>query len=261
MELTIAQKLDALLTLQSIDSQLDVLQTMRGDLPEEVQDLEDEIAGYETRIGKFKKEISALEDEISHHKQAKKEADKLIAKYKDQQMNVRNNREYDAISKEIELQELEIELSDKKIGEANFKISKKNEEIKNTDKISSERQKDLDTKKKELNVLVSESHEEEQKLQKDREKKSALVEDRLLKSYNKIRSNARNGLAVVVVKRGACGGCFNMVPPQRQAEIREKKKIIVCEHCGKIFADVEEIIPPPEKEKATPTKKAAKVEE
>ena len=249
MELTVAQKLDALLKLQSIDSELDELRKVRGDLPEEVRDLEDEIIGYETRIGKYKKEISVLEEEIGQHKLAKKEADKLIARYKDQQSNVRNNREYDAISKEVELQELEIQLSDKKIGEANYKISQKNEEIKATDEVLSGRKKDLEAKKGELNVIIEESKGEEDKLLKDRNLQAKDVEERLLRSYDKIRDNSANGLAVVMVKRGACGGCFNMVPPQRQAEIREKKKIIVCEHCGRIFADVEDIPVVPEKEK------------
>jgi predicted nucleic acid-binding Zn-ribbon protein len=249
MELTIAQKLDALLKLQNIDSQLNQIRKMRGDLPEEIQDLEDEIAGYQTRIGKYKKEIVGLEEEISQHKQAKKESDKLIAKYKEQQMNVRNNREYEAISKEIELQELEIQLSDKKIGEANYKISRKQEDIANTDLILAERRKDLGIKKAELNVLIAESHDEEEKLLTERKEQQDLIEERLWRPYDKIRLNATNGLAVVMVKRGACGGCFNLVPPQRQAEIREKKKIIVCEHCGRILADVEEMASAIERER------------
>jgi hypothetical protein len=253
MELTVAQKLDTLLKLQNIDSKLDEIRKVRGDLPEEVQDLEDEIAGYETRIGKYKREIAGLEDEISQHKQAKKEADKLIIKYKDQQMNVRNNREYDAISKEIELQELEIQLSDKKIGEANYKIGQKNDEIKATEETMSGRKKDLEAKKGELNVIIEESKGEEEVLLKERAVQAKDVEERLLRSYDKIRGNSANGLAVVTVKRGACGGCFNMVPPQRQAEIREKKKIIVCEHCGRIFADVEDMPVVPEKEKVRKT--------
>jgi uncharacterized protein len=175
-------------------------------------------------------------------------------------MNVRNNREYDAISKEVELQELEIQLSDKKIGEANYKIARKQDEIQLTEQTQSERSKDLDAKKKELDSLIAESHEEEEKLAQDREKQVSVIEERLYRSYEKVRGNSVNGLAVVLVKRGACGGCFNLVPPQRQAEIREQKKIIVCEHCGRILADVEDIIPPPEKvtEKG---KKAAKAEE
>jgi predicted nucleic acid-binding Zn-ribbon protein len=242
MERTVAQKLEALLTLQQIDSKLDAIQKVRGDLPEEVMDLEDEIAGYETRVGKFEKDIASLEEEITRNKQAKKEAEKLIAKYKDQQMNVRNNREYDAITKEIELQTLEMELADKRVNEANAKIARKNDEIKNTQSVLSERKKDLNTKNSELKALVSESEEDETKLVEERDKQVGQIEERLLKSYEKIRSNALNGLGVVMVKRGACGGCFNTVPPQRQADIRDKKKIIVCEHCGRIFADVEDVV-------------------
>jgi hypothetical protein len=240
MEITIAQKLEALLKLQQIDSKLDEIKKVRGDLPEEVRDLEDEIAGYETRISKFTKEISTLEEEISRNKQAKKDSEKLIAKYKDQQMNVRNNREYDAISKEIELQTLEMELADKKSNEANVKISRKNEEIDGVRSVMDDRKKDLQNKKNELDQLTKESQNEEDDLISERDQASTHIEDRLLKSYNKIRSNAINGLAVVMVRRGACGGCFNSIPPQRQAEIREKKKIIVCEHCGRILADVDD---------------------
>jgi len=242
MESTIAQKLDALLKLQAIDSKLDEIKKIRGDLPEEVRDLEDEVAGYETRIGKFKKDITSLEEEIAKNKQAKKDSEKLIIKYKEQQLNVRNNREYDALTKEIELQTLEMELSDKKTNEANFKISRKNEEIKTTQAVLDERQKDLDTKRNELNVIISESEDEETKMIQERERQGGLIEERLYKSYERIRSNAMNGLAVVMVKRGACGGCFNTVPPQRQADIRDKKKIIVCEHCGRVLADVEDVV-------------------
>ncbi len=244
MESTIAQKLDALLKLQAIDSKLDEIKKIRGDLPEEVRDLEDEVAGYETRIGKYKKDIGALEEEIAKNKQAKKDSEKLITKYKEQQLNVRNNREYDAITKEIELQTLEMELFDKKTNEANYKIGKKNDDIKATQTILDERQKDLDTKRNELNVIIAESEDEENKMIQERDKQASKIEERLYKSYEKIRGNAMNGLAVVMVKRGACGGCFNTVPPQRQADIRDKKKIIVCEHCGRVLADVEDVIIP-----------------
>ncbi|MCA0230141.1 MAG: C4-type zinc ribbon domain-containing protein [Bacteroidetes bacterium] len=239
MELTVAQKLDLLLKLQQIDSQLDDIKKIRGDLPEEVRDLEDDIAGFETRIGKFNNEISVLDEEISRHKATKKDAEKLIARYKEQQMNVRNNREYDAITKEMELQTLEIELAEKKMREAEYKIKAKKEEIAGTDGLLKERREDLKAKKQELDTITSESHEDEKQLLEQREAQAQKVEDRLYKSYTKIRNNSENGLGVVKVKRGACGGCFNVVPPQRQADIREKKKIIVCEHCGRIFADVD----------------------
>lgn len=244
MELTIAQKLDALLKLQSLDSKLDELIKIRGSLPEEVRDLEDDIAGFETRISKFQSEIKALEEEIERNRVARKDAEKLITKYKDQQMNVRNNREYDAISKEIELQSLEIELVDKRANEAQFRMRGKEEEIKSTQAALNERREDLKAKKQELDQITSESQEEEKDLIQERDEQATTIESRLLNSYNKIRSNALNGLAVVMVKRGACGGCFNVVPPQRQADIKDKKKIIVCEHCGRILADVEGVPEP-----------------
>ncbi|MES2517219.1 MAG: C4-type zinc ribbon domain-containing protein [Bacteroidota bacterium] len=246
-ETTIAQKLEALLKLQNIDSSLDSIKKMRGDLPEEVRDLEDEVAGIETRISKFNKEIAGLDEEISKNRNAKKDAEKLVNKYKDQQMNVRNNREYDAISKEIELQQLEGELADKRTREFEFKILNKKDDVSETETRLNTRKKDLDAKKKELDVLIAESEEDEQKLNKDRDKAAKHVEERLLRPYDKLRGNYPNGLAVVLVKRGACGGCFSAVPPQRQADIKDKKRIIVCEHCGRILADVEEIVFMPKK--------------
>lgn len=240
MESTIAQKLDALLKLQSIDSELDAIIKVRGALPEEVGDLEDELAGYGTRIEKYNAEVETMEAEINKNKAAIKDSEKLIKKYEEQQMNVRNNREYDAITKEMELQNLEIQISEKRIKEAYIKIENKKEEIEATKGISDEREKDLESKRKELDVITAESEDEENTLRKEREKASKFIEERLLKSYNKIRDNALNGLAVVPVRRGACGGCFNIVPPQRQADIRERKKIIVCEHCGRILADVDD---------------------
>ena len=241
-ETTIAQRLESLLKLQNIDSALDNIKKMRGDLPEEVRDLEDEVAGIETRIGKFNKEIAGLDEEISKNRNAKKDAEKLVNKYKDQQMNVRNNREYDAISKEIELQQLEGELADKRVREFEFKILNKKDEVSSTETRLNLRKKDLDAKKKELDVLISESEEDEVKLSKDRDKATKHVDERLLRPYDKLRGNYPNGLAVVMVKRGACGGCFSAVPPQRQADIKDKKRIIVCEHCGRILADVEDVI-------------------
>jgi uncharacterized protein len=240
MESTVAQKLEAIYNLQLIDSRLDAIIKVRGALPEEVQDLEDEIAGYETRLEKFKRDIEVFEEDIKRYKENIKESEKLIKKYQDQQMNVRNNREYDAITKELELQDLEIQVSKKKIAETGVKIDAKKADLEELNNLMKDRQKDLDLKKDELSTIVSESESEESKLQAEREKASKKVEERLIKSYSKIRTNAKNGLAVVMVKRGACGGCFNTVPPQRQADIREKKKLIVCEHCGRILAGVED---------------------
>lgn len=258
MENTVAKKLEALEKLQAIDSKIDEVKKIRGALPEEVQDLEDEIAGYQTRIEKQSEEKKELEDAIAANKAAIKDAEKLIKKYEEQQMNVRNNREYDAITKEIELQQLEIQILEKRIKEAYEKIEGKEEESKQTKDTLSEREKDLKSKKDELASIVKESEDDEQKMEKDRAKAAKNVEERLLKSYDKVRTNMRNGLAVVPVKRGACGGCFNVVPPQKQAEIREKKKIIVCEHCGRILSDVEDVIEEEVKPKRRTTRKTAK---
>ncbi len=256
MEKTVAQKLEALKNLQSIDSQLDEIKKVRGALPEEVADLEDEIAGYETRVEKFNTELSELEGNISDHKTQIKNSEGLIKKYEEQQMNVRNNREYDAITKEMELQNLEIQISEKRIKEAHAKIELKKEEIEKTQGELAERQKDLETKKSELEVLTKESEADEKKLLGERDKAAKNIEERLLISYTKLRTNARNGLAVVPVSRGACGGCFNVVPPQRQADIRDSKKITVCEHCGRILAEVTDEIVTEEKPKRSRRKKA-----
>lgn len=244
MENTVAQKLDALSYLQELDSKLDDIKKIRGALPDEVRDLEDEIMGYQTRVVKYHKEIEDQNEQIGNNRNAIAEAKKLIKKYEEQQMNVRNNREYDAITKEMELQSLEIQICEKRIREAEAKIEAKNLEIAETEAAQAERNKDLDSKKRELIMITSESKDEENKLKESREKAAAKVDERLLNSYNKIRGNARNGLAVVSIKRDACGGCFNLVPPQRQAEVRERKKIIVCEHCGRIFTDIEEKVVP-----------------
>ncbi|KAA9325909.1 hypothetical protein F0P96_19285 [Hymenobacter busanensis] len=238
-ETTVASKLEALLNLQQIDSQLDEIRRVRGDLPEEVRDLEDEIAGYEVRVKKFDEEVASLNEQIKQRKQAAKDAETLIKRYEDQQQNVRNNREYEAVGKEIELQKLEIQISEKKIREAQYQIDQKNIEIGGTKQRLEERRKDLTNKQAELQVIVGESEADEQKLMQEREVAAKPVEERLLTAYTRIRGNARNGLAVVMVKRDACGGCFNTVPPQRQADIISHKKIIVCEHCGRILADVE----------------------
>jgi predicted nucleic acid-binding Zn-ribbon protein len=255
MESTVAQKLDSLKKLQTLDSKLDDIVKIRGALPEEVGDLEDEIVGYQTRISKYNSEIEDQNDQVANNKNAIVEANKLIKKYEEQQMNVRNNREYDAITKEMELQSLEIQICEKRITETYVRIEAKNAEVAETDGVLDERKKDLESKKKELIMITSESMEEENKLKESREKASSKVEDRLLNSYNKIRNNARNGLGVVSIARSACGGCFNIVPPQRQAEVRERKKIIVCEHCGRIFVDIEDL---PVVEEKKPARRAKK---
>lgn len=260
MESTVAQKLEALTKLQAIDSELDEIKKVRGALPDEVRDLEDEIAGFETRLDKHAADLKAIDDEVKENKQGIKDAEKLIAKYGEQQMNVRNNREYDAITKEIELQQLEIQICEKRIKEAEAKKEQKEAAIEDTKQLHKERQDDLESKKAELETITAESEEDEKKLYKDREKALKNLEDRLAISYQRLRDNVRNGLAVVSVKRGACGGCFNTVPPQRQADIRDKKKIIVCEHCGRLLADVEEEIveEKPKKKRTTRKKKTTK---
>ena len=240
MESTVASKLESLLKLQSIDSQLDEIKRVRGDLPEEVRDLEDEIAGYEVRVQKFDEEIQNLNEQIASRKQAIKDSENLIRKYEEQQQNVRNNREFDAISKEIELQKLEIQISEKKIRESLYQIDQKGQEIGGTKQRLEERLKDLNSKNGELQVIISESEEDERKLMEERQKAESVIEDRLVMAYTRIRGNVRNGLAVVTVKRDACGGCFNTVPPQRQADIAAQKKVIDCEHCGRILAGVEQ---------------------
>lgn len=258
MESTVAQKLDAIFNLQRIDSKLDSILKVRGALPEEVQDLEDEIAGYQTRLEKFQSEISLFDDEIKSFKDAIKESEKLIKKYQEQQMNVRNNREYDAITKELELQDLEIQVAKKKITETSLRIDQKKIDLDELKLTLDDRQKDLDLKKSELDTIISESESDEGKLNTERTKALKKVDERLAKSYVKIRDNAKNGLAVVMVQRSACGGCFNTVPPQRQADIREKKKLIVCEHCGRILVGVEEEVqeePAPKRKRTTRAKK------
>ena len=236
---TVAQKLEALIKLQSIDTKLDEIKKLRGDLPDEVQDLEDEIEGYKTRQGRFNNELEELEEGIKKSKVGIKEAEKLIQKYNDQQKNVRNNREYDAITKEIELQELEIQIQEKRIKEAGVNIEAKQEDIEKVQELVEERTADLENKKKELDDILNESKEEEAKLLAEREKATKKIEEKLLKYYDKLRANLSNGLAVVKVRRGAAEGCNIVIPPQKIAEIREKKKIVIDEHSGRILADVD----------------------
>ena len=253
----VSEKLEQLTKLQQIDSKIDSIKKIRGALPDEVRDLEDEIAKYDTRIHNFDEEIAEFEKNIEDRKTGIKTSEGLIKKYEEQQMNVRNNREYDAITKEMELQTLEIQVSEKRIKEAYIRIDEKKEEVGGTKLKAKERAADLKAKKEELNSLLSESESDEGKLIKERNRAAKVIEDRLLLAYNKLRGNARNGLAVVNVKRAACGGCFNVVPHQRQADIKEKKKIIVCEHCGRILSgvDIEPIVEKP-KAKRTTRKKA-----
>lgn len=252
---TVAEKLENLVRLQSIDTKLDEIKKLRGDLPDEVQDLEDEVEGYKTRKTRYEEDIQELEESIKSHKNGMKDAEKLITKYKDQQMNVRNNREYDAITKEIELQELEIQILEKKIKEAFEKIEKKKLDVADTENLIKEREDDLNSKKDELKAILGDSQEEEGKLLKDREKATKKIDEKLLKYYEKLRANLSNGLAVVTVKRGAAEGCNIVIPPQKIAEIKEKKKIVIDEHSGRILADVDVEIQEEDKPKRTTRRK------
>ena len=238
-EIPVEDRLRALYSLQLVDSEIDKIKTLRGELPLEVQDLEDDIAGLETRLGNLREEVVALDKNIQKKHNEITDSEALIKKYEDQQKNVRNNREFDSLSKEIEYQNLEIELYNKKIREFAAQIEEKKTLIKESEAVLNERKSDLDTKKAELDEIISDTQKEEEGLYKKLDKVQGLIEDRLLTAYKRIRSNARNGLAVVPVQRDACGGCFNQIPPQRQLDIKSRKKIIVCEYCGRILVDDE----------------------
>jgi predicted nucleic acid-binding Zn-ribbon protein len=239
-EVSVADKLDALYELQKIDSEIDRIRTIRGELPLEVQDLEDELKGLETRINKIQEEIKELETEVADRKNASKDSETAIAKYKEQQNNVRNNREFESLAKEIEFQELEIKLHEKKSKEAKFKVTGKKELLDEAKERFEFRQADLKVKQTELDEIVGETQKEEEDLIKKSEAAKKKIDDRLVFAYNRLRDNAKNGLAVVPVDRDSCGGCFNKIPPQRQLDIQAKKKVLVCEHCGRILVPNEE---------------------
>ena len=238
-ELTVEQKLKTLFQLQTMLSEIDKIKTLRGELPLEVQDLEDEIAGLSTRIDKIKAEVSELKAAIAGKRVEIEAAKASVEKYKSQQDNVRNNREYDFLTKEIEFQTLEIELCEKRIKEFTAEEQEKSEEVAKSTAALEERQKDLDQKKSELDEIISETKQEEEKLRDKAKDLETKIEPRLLQSFKRIRKNSRNGLGVVYVQRDACGGCFNKIPPQRQLDIRSRKKVIVCEYCGRIMIDPE----------------------
>ena len=240
-EMSISEKLDALFNLQTIDSNIDRIRTIRGELPLEVEDLEDEVQGLETRLEKIKNEIDLLETEISDRKNSTKESEVAITKYKEKQNNVRNNREFESLSKEIEYQELEIKLNEKRSKEAKFKIASKQEFLEETTTKYDLRSKDLTEKKSELDSIINETQKEEDKLLRKSKKAKVGIEDRLLKAYENLRSNFKNGLAVVEVSRNSCGGCYNIIPLQIQADIKQKSKIIICEHCGRILVPEREV--------------------
>jgi hypothetical protein len=238
-EITVEEKLSTLYQLQTIMSEIDKIKTLRGELPLEVQDLEDEIAGLETRLANYQTEVQDIEGAIAAQNNKITESTGLIEKYKGQLDNVRNNREFDNLSKEIEFQGLEIEFSEKKIREYGEAINKKKQEILEISERIEGRKADLTQKQSELEQIVSETKQDEERLREKVKKLEANVEPRLLTAFKRIRKGARNGLAVVCVQRGACGGCFNKIPPQKQLDIKLHKKIIVCEYCGRIMIDPE----------------------
>jgi predicted nucleic acid-binding Zn-ribbon protein len=236
-EFTIEEKLRALYQLQYIDSQIDKIRIVRGELPMEVSDLEDEVAGLQTRITNYTQEAAAISEQISNKKLSIKDSQGLIKKYESQQMNVKNNREYDSLTKENEFQKLEIQLAEKRIKEHMAELAAKTSILEASQQTLDERMGDLQNKKNELDNIVAETQKEEEDLQKMSKQAEAIIEERLLSAYKNIRENAVNGLAVVTISRDACGGCFNKIPPQRQLDIRQHKKVIVCEHCGRILVD------------------------
>ena len=238
-DLSVEEKLKTLYQLQSALSAIDEKKALRGELPLEVQDLEDEIEGLTTRIEKIKNEISEFQKAISQKKGEIADAEASVARYKSQLDEVKNNREYDTLSKEIEFQTLEIELCNKKIREANTRIQEKQNELALNEEVIKEREGDLVVKRNELDEIMQETRAEEEKLKEKVKDLEVKIESRLLASFKRIRKNARNGLGIVYVQRDACGGCFNKIPPQRQLDIKMHKKIIVCEYCGRIMIDPE----------------------
>ncbi|WP_166332768.1 zinc ribbon domain-containing protein [Sphingobacterium chungjuense] len=239
MEQTVEQKLKALWAWQSIHTKVDKIRQVRGELPIEVADLEDEIAGLETRNEKIRSELDELEDSIVSRKNMIKDAQAAIKKYETQLNEVKNNREYDAITKEIELQGLEIQVCEKRIREAEFEINNKTELYETTEGNLNYSKGELDVKKQELENITSETQKEEDSLLKEAEASENNIDDRLLKVSNKLRKSFRNGLAIVSIERDSCSGCHNKIPAQMQSEIRQRKKILVCEHCGRILVDEE----------------------
>jgi predicted nucleic acid-binding Zn-ribbon protein len=238
-EMSVKDKLMALYNLQQVDTEIDKIKILRGELPLEVQDLEDEIEGLETRIGNIETEVKSLQEAISKKNNEVTSAQGMIKKYQEQQNNVRNNREYDSLSKEIEFQTLEIELAEKRKKEFSEQVEEKEVHIASANEVLEERKGDLNNKKAELDEIISDTQKEEEVLDKRRVEIRNIIEPRLYSAYEKIRNNARNGLAVVTVERDACGGCFNKIPPQRQLDIASRKKIIVCEYCGRILVNTD----------------------
>ena len=238
-EYTVEEKLKTLYQLQTTLSKIDEIKTLRGELPLEVEDLEDEIVGLNTRIDNIKGNINELRRELVGRKADIEKANNAIAKYKEQLDNVSNNRQFDLLTKEIEYQQLEVELAEKKTVEANEALEARQIDLAQAIKDLDERKNDLVDKKSELEEIVSETKQEEEKLREKSKELETKIEPRLLQSFKRIRKNTRNGLGIVYVQRDACGGCFNHIPPQRLLDIKSHKKIIVCEYCGRIMVDPE----------------------
>jgi len=236
-DFSVQEKLTALVKLQKVDSKLDGIEILRGELPMEVKDLEDEIAGLFSRRNRIEEEINGITEFIDSKKEAIKESETLIAKYEKQSENVKNSREFEAITKEIEMQQLEIKLCDKHIRDANDELSEKVRALESSKKLITTKEGVLTHKKSELEKIIADTQIEESHFRKLSDEARGHIDERLMYSYDRIRKNYRNGLAVVPVDRDACGGCFNAIPPQRQSELRLHKKVIVCENCGRILVD------------------------
>ncbi|MCF8339424.1 MAG: hypothetical protein K9I82_00470 [Chitinophagaceae bacterium] len=242
-EYSVEEKLKSLLDLQKVETKLDEIQILKGELPIEVSDLEDEIQGLHARERRIEEEINGIIEFINEKKLIMIESDALVKKYEKQSENVKNNREFEAINKEIEMQSLELKLAEKHIKDANEEMGDKVRVLEIAKKNIATKEVNLKHKKSELDKIISETIKEETQYRKESDKAKSKVDPRLLASYERIRKNYRNGLSVVPIVRDACGGCFNAIPPQRQSEIRQRKKIIVCENCGRILVD-EEIVDP-----------------
>lgn len=238
-DLPVEDKLKNLFKLQTIYSKIDEIKTLRGELPLEVQDLEDEIVGLQTRIQNLNAEIARLKTEDADRKNIIAEAERMIAKYTEDMNNVRNNREYDALTKEIEYENLEVELCNKRLKESAAKQATLREDVEKALATVSDLQISLEEKKNELEEIVAETRQREEELREEAKTQEEKIDPRLLLSFKRIRKNTRNGLGIVYVQRDACGGCFNKIPPQRQLDIKMRKKIIVCEYCGRIMIDPE----------------------
>ncbi|MEG1574676.1 MAG: C4-type zinc ribbon domain-containing protein [Bacteroidales bacterium] len=238
-EYTVEERLKALYELQTLLSEIDRIKTLRGELPLEVKDLEDSIVGMETRLENYKSNIKESQAVVAAQKVDMQNAQALIEKYTEQQNNVRNNKEFDHLSKEIEYQGLEIESIDKKAKDLIKQITDRKAEVEELQKLLSDRSLDLQDKRNELEEIISETRQDEEKIREKVKKLEQNIEPRLLNSFKRIRKNARNGLGIVYIQRDACGGCFNKIPPQRQLDIKLRKKIIVCEYCGRVMIDPE----------------------